>query len=195
MSGQSYSPTVGLTELASLLAVMRQVTQQLAYADEQIAAVAHADERVKRLQSVPSIGPVTAAAYVAALDDAGRFPRAPQVEAYLGLVPREWSSGEGQRRGRITKAGHRRVRWLLVQAAVSMLRVRHPDTAALRAWALRSRRAGAGSSPSSRWPAAWPGSFTPCSAIAPGMTPPGSDSGPPRRRPRRSPRLGVSARP
>jgi transposase len=112
MSGQSYSPTVGLTELASLLAVMRQVTQQLAYADEQIAAVAHADERVKRLQSVPSIGPVTAAAYVAALDDAGRFPRAPQVEAYLGLVPREWSSGEGQRRGRITKAGHRRVRWL-----------------------------------------------------------------------------------
>jgi transposase len=95
-----------LSELAPLLAVMRQVNQQLAYSDERIAAVARADERVQRLQTVPSVGPVTAAAFVATLDDAGRFARAHQVEAYLGLVPREWSSGEGQRRGRITKAGH-----------------------------------------------------------------------------------------
>ena len=122
---------------ALLLAVIRQVNQQLAYSDERIAAVARADERVQRLQTVPSIGPVTAATFVAALDDAGRFAHAHQVEAYLGLVPREWSSGEGQRRGRITKAGHRRVRWLLVQAAVSILRVRHPGTAARRDWAVR----------------------------------------------------------
>jgi transposase len=74
---------------------------------------------------------------VAALDDAGRFARAHQVEAYLGLVPREWSSGEGQRRGRITKAGHRRVRSLLVQAAVSIRRGRHPTTVALREWTER----------------------------------------------------------
>ena len=45
-----------------------------------------------------------------------------QLEAYLGLVPREYRSGETQRRGPITKAGHSRVRWLLVQAAISMLR-------------------------------------------------------------------------
>jgi transposase len=126
-----------LSELAPLLAVMRPVNEQLAYSDERIAAVGRADERVQRLQTVPSVGPVTAAAFVAALDDAGRFTRAHQVEAYLGLVPREWSSGEGQHRGRITKAGHRRVRWLLVQAAVSMLRVQHSGTAALRAWAGR----------------------------------------------------------
>ena len=125
-----------LSEVAPLLAVMRHVNQQLAYSDERIEAITRADARVERLRSVPSVGPVTAAAFVAALDDAGRFPRAHQVEAYLGLVPREWSSGEGQRRGRITKAGHRRVRWLLVQAAVSILRVRHPSTAALREWAL-----------------------------------------------------------
>ena len=58
------------------------------------------------------------------------------MEAYLGLVPRELSSGESQRRGRITKAGHTRVRWLLVQAAVSMLRLRDPQTTALREWAM-----------------------------------------------------------
>jgi transposase len=126
-----------LSELAPLLAVMRPVNQQLAYSDERIAAVARADERVQRVQTVPSVGPVTAAAFVAALDDAGRFARAHQVEAYLGLVPREWSSGEGQRRGRITKAGHRRVRSLLVQAAVSIRRVRHPTPTGLRAWAER----------------------------------------------------------
>jgi transposase len=86
---------------------------------------------------VPNIGPVTAAAYGAALDDAHRFGRAHQVEAYLGLVPREWSSGETQRRGRITKAGSGRVRWLLIQAAASMVRLRDPRTADLREWAGR----------------------------------------------------------
>jgi hypothetical protein len=60
-----------LSELAPLLAVMRQVNQQLAYSDARIAAVARTDERVARLQTVPSVGPVTAAAFVAALDDAG----------------------------------------------------------------------------------------------------------------------------
>jgi transposase len=55
------------------------------------------------LRTAPNIGPVTAAAFVATLDEARRFRRAHQVEAYLGLVPGEWSTGEGQRRGRITK--------------------------------------------------------------------------------------------
>ena len=50
--------------------------------------------------TVPGIGPITATAYVAALDDAARFGRAAQVASYLGLVPREYSSGEQQRRGR-----------------------------------------------------------------------------------------------
>src|SRR5262249_17786799 len=123
--------------LAPLLAVLRQVNQPLTDSNERIAAVADADARVERLQRVPGIGPVTAAAFVATLDDAGRFARAHQVEASLGLVPREWSSGEGQRRGRITQAGQRRVRSLLVQAAVSIRRVRHPSTTAGREWTER----------------------------------------------------------
>ena len=52
-------------------------------------------------------------------------------------MPLEWSSGESQRRGPITKAGHRRVRSRLVQAAVSIRHVRHPTTTALREWAER----------------------------------------------------------
>jgi hypothetical protein len=82
------------------------------------------------------VGPVTAAAFVATIDDAQRVHRAHEVEAYLGLVPREWRPGERQHRGRITKAGHTRMRWWLVQAAVSIRRLRDPQTVALRHWAM-----------------------------------------------------------
>ncbi len=125
------------SEVAPLLAVMRPVNAQLVYSDDRIEALTGTDERGRRLRSVPPVGPVTAAAFVAALDDAQRFRRAHEVEAYLGLVPQAWSSGETQRRGRITKAGSGRVRGLLIQAAVSRLRVRDPRPAGLRDWAER----------------------------------------------------------
>src|SRR5437016_4694263 len=91
-----------------------------------------------RPATVPGVGPVTATAFVATVDDVTRFRDAHQVEAYLGLIPCEWSSSEAQRRGRITKAGNGRMRWLLVQAAWCILRRRkRPETAALRDWADR----------------------------------------------------------
>jgi transposase len=126
-----------LSLIAPLLAVMRHLNRQFAYSDATIEHVAAHDERVQRLRSVPSIGPVTAAAFVATIDDVQRFPHAHQLEAYLGLVPREASSGDTQRRGPITKAGSSRTRWLLIQAAVSILRRRPPEAEALRTWALR----------------------------------------------------------
>ncbi len=60
---------------------MRQVNHQLAYSDERIETMTPVDERVQRLRTVPSVGPVTAAAFVAALDDVTRFRRAHEVEA------------------------------------------------------------------------------------------------------------------
>jgi transposase len=126
-----------LSVIAPLLAVMPPLNQQLAYCDERIEHLAAQDPRVPRLRSVPCVGPITAAAVLAAVDDAGRFRHAHQLEAYLGLVPREYSSGETQRRGPITKAGHSRTRWLLIQAAVSILRRRPPQAEALQTWALR----------------------------------------------------------
>jgi transposase len=125
-----------LSEVGPLLAVMRQVNQQVAYSDERIEALTTTDSRVRLLRTVPSVGPVTAAAFVAGLDEVKRFRGAHEVEAYLGLVPRELSSGERQQRGRITKAGPSQVRRLLVQAAVSILRLRDPRTADLREWAM-----------------------------------------------------------
>src|SRR4029453_3649185 len=71
--------------VAPLLAEMGHLNQQLAYSDATIEHLAVQDPRVPRLRSVPSIGPVTAAAFLAAIDDVGRFHHAHQLEAYLGL--------------------------------------------------------------------------------------------------------------
>jgi transposase len=103
-----------LSVIAPLLAVMRHLNRQLAYADDTIERVAAHDERVQCLRTVPSVGPVTAAAFFATVDDVQRFRDAHHLEAYLGLVPRELSSGDRQHRGPITKAGSGRTRWLLI---------------------------------------------------------------------------------
>src|SRR5215831_2257590 len=123
--------------IAPLLAVMLPVNRQLAYSDQVIERLAAHDPRIQRLRTVPSIGPVTAAAFLATLDAAHRFHHAHGVEAYLGLVPRECSSGDTQRRGPITKAGPGRARWLLIHAALSILRRRTPEAETLRTWAVR----------------------------------------------------------
>ena len=78
--------------LSSAAVACNHLQPQLAYSDERIAAVTATDERVRRLQSVPNVAPVTAADFVAAIDEASRFRRGHEVQAYLGLVPRELSS-------------------------------------------------------------------------------------------------------
>ena len=125
-----------LSLIAPLLAVLRHLNRQLAYSDETIERVSAHDERVPRVRSVPSVGPVTAAAVVAPIDAVQRCQHAHHLEAYRGLVPREYRSGDAPRRGPLTKAGSRRPRWLLIQVAVSMLRRRPPEAEALRTWAL-----------------------------------------------------------
>lgn len=123
------------SEIAPLLAVFVSVDRQLVWTDGRLEQLARTDETVERLCTAPSVGPVTAAAFSSTVDDPGRFKNAHQVEAYLGLTPSEWSSGERQSKGHITKAGNSRMRKLLVQVAVSILRLRSPRTEALRKWA------------------------------------------------------------
>jgi len=124
--------------IAPLLQLLLPLNEQIAVLDEHLATIVAADDLTGRLITVPGVGPVTAVAFVVTVDDVARFRGAHQVESYVGLVPREWSSSETQRRGQITKAGNSRMRWLLVQAAWCILRRRKkPETAALRDWADR----------------------------------------------------------
>jgi len=123
--------------VAPLLTAIAALSAQIAALDQALAQLVRADPVAPRLCTAPGVGPVTSLTYVAVVDQVARFGSAKDVPAYLGLVPREWSSGEQRQRGRITKAGHRRLRALLVEAAWCLLRTERPETAALRAWALR----------------------------------------------------------
>ena len=126
-------------EVAPLGALMACLNDQIKRADGELAALVRADPVGKRLTTAPGGGPVTAVCFKATLDDAARFASAKRVRAYLGLVPSEHSSGERQQRGRIAKVGSNRARYLLVEAAWTILRGRLPAAAGLHAWATRIR--------------------------------------------------------
>jgi transposase len=121
--------------LLPLRSVIEVLDDELATADDQFATLVADDPVATRLMTVPCIGPITATAFIAALDDAARFDGAAQVTSYLGLVPREYSSGEHQQRGRILRSAHPYVQSLLIQAAWRMSRSADAKTAGLRAWA------------------------------------------------------------
>jgi transposase len=121
--------------LEPLIQMLCPINEQIAALDAQLAELTREDEVIKRLCTVPGVGPVTATCFVATLDEASRFASAKQVRSYLGLVPSEYSSGEKQRRGRLTKAGNRRMRYLLIEAAWACWRWKQPGTEALRQWA------------------------------------------------------------
>jgi len=70
----------------------------------------------------PGVGPITAMAFVLTMGDVSRFPRGKQVASYLGLIPREYSSGGHQRLGAISKQGNSFLRMLLVEAAQAAVR-------------------------------------------------------------------------
>lgn len=128
--------------IAPARAVMEAVNHEMVVVDRAIADIVREDPVVQRLCTAPGIGPVTAVAFVATLDQVQRFAGANQVRAYLGLVPCEFSSGERRQRGAITKTGNTRLRWLLIEAAWSIMRSRHPRTEELRRWtqAIAQRR-------------------------------------------------------
>jgi hypothetical protein len=120
-----------------LLKAHEQVCAQIEEVDKKVTHAVKSDERVQRLTSVPSVGPVTAATFIALVDDIGRFDSKAKLSSYLGLVPREYSSGEKQQRGHITKAGNSRMRSLLVECAWGVLRRRNPKSEPLEQWAHR----------------------------------------------------------
>ena len=110
----------GLLELA--LTAYRQAEELVAVAEAKLDAHRPGGRPRAALGHIPGLGPRTAEAIVAHLDDPQRFRSGKQVAAYGGLVPRQYQSGEDDRRGRITKRGPAVLRKLLVQCAWAMLR-------------------------------------------------------------------------
>jgi transposase len=109
---------------------------QLAISAKLLGVRAKSDPICTRLMSVPGVGPLTALAFKASVEDPGRFARSSDVGAYAGLVPRRNQSGERDYKGHITKAGDAMLRHALYEAANSILsRLQRP--CALADWGKR----------------------------------------------------------
>lgn len=100
---------------------LQQLDQQLAQCDRSIALSAKQDESSQRLQAQPGIGPISADALTATVGNARDFKNGRQFAAWLGLTPRQYSSGGKTKLGRISRRGDAYLRTLLVQGAKSTL--------------------------------------------------------------------------
>ncbi len=100
-----------------LLGLLAMLHQQIGKLDEAVQQAAEEHPQAKLLMTQPGVGPNTALAFVLTMGEVSRFPRGKQVASYLGLIPREESSGGRQKLGAITKQGNQLVRSLLVEAA------------------------------------------------------------------------------
>jgi transposase len=100
----------------------RALETRLVYYDEKLAAIGQAHPEGQRLQTIPGIGPVTATALIAAIGEATQFKNGRQLAAWLGLVPREHSTGGKPRLLGISKRGDVYLRTLLIHGARATLR-------------------------------------------------------------------------
>ena len=127
---------------AMIAEAIRRVEQQLCALDQEIQANARVDDACRRLCTIPGIGPVTSTTIVALAGDLSRFSTGRDFAAWLGLTPRQNSSGGKARLGRITKAGDQTLRTLLVLGAFTIIRRARIDPAKASPWllAILSRR-------------------------------------------------------
>jgi hypothetical protein len=97
--------------------------------------MARSDETSRRLMTIPGLGPVTASAMAANVQNISAFSGPREFAAFLGPTPRQNSSGGKERLGRVSKMGNRYLRTLLVVGAHAVLYHRKPHDDALRCWA------------------------------------------------------------
>lgn len=114
-------PPLAWETLDTLHAELDELHQQVLAYDRQIKAFVRADERASRLAEVNGIGVITASALVATIGNGHDFHNGRQFAAWLGLVPRQYSTGVKPRLGRITKRGDTYLRTLLIHGARSEL--------------------------------------------------------------------------
>jgi transposase len=115
-------PALARTVLQGLVDQLRDTERRVEDLDAQLAEQAKANEVCQRLMTVPGIGPVAATALAATVGDATVFESGRHLAAWLGLVPRQTSSGGKERLGGISKAGDGYLRRMLVNGARAVMR-------------------------------------------------------------------------
>lgn len=105
----------------SLLASFKCILEQIAKIDRRIETITETDEDVQLLKTIPGVGAVTALVFKLEVDNPARFKKSRSVGAYVGMASREYSSGESQKQGSISKAGSAELRMLLCQSAMCLM--------------------------------------------------------------------------
>ena len=130
--------------LAAAVEEIREIEARIRAVERQLETAAAQTLSVGQLRTIPGIGLLTATALVAAVGDVQRFPSARHFASYLGLTPREDSTGPRRRLGAISKRGDTYLRMLLIHGARSVLchakTKMAPPPDRLRAWALQLER-------------------------------------------------------
>jgi transposase len=111
-------------QLDTEVMALDNATALLKTIESKLNALGEADEKIKRLRTIPAVGPRLSEAVVAIIDDPHRFKNGRHVSSYLGMVPRRYQSGQVDITGRISKCGNKLLRTLLVE--VSWLGLREP---------------------------------------------------------------------
>lgn len=112
-------PGLARMSLARMYEHWLQLEEHMKWCDARIAAHVKADERARQAQELLGVGPVSASALIATVGDFRQFASAAQFSAWIGLVPRQNSTGGKSKLGKITKRGDTYLRMLLVQGAKS----------------------------------------------------------------------------
>ncbi|MBI3900659.1 MAG: IS110 family transposase, partial [Chlamydiia bacterium] len=126
-------PAVIGNAIVTVLECLASVMKSIEELDEQLTKQTMLHPQVLKLMTVDGIGPVTALAFFAEVGDPHRFKNLKAIGAYLGLTPKQYSSGEKEVYGRISKRGNAMLRGLLAQCALVML-TRTKKWSKLRAW-------------------------------------------------------------
>jgi transposase len=122
--------------VTALMEALAAIESQIGRLDDQLKELAQRSPVAWRLMSVPGVGPITALAFIAAIEDVGRFGRMRDIGVYLGLTPKRYQSGETDVALGISHQGDAMARHYLYEAAnVLLTTVRKPS--ALKSWGLK----------------------------------------------------------
>jgi len=120
--------------VAQLKLELDQLAARLEEADALIEQTAQENEACRRLDAIPGIGPVTATALLAAIGNGAAFRKGREFAAWVGLVPREHSTGGKQKLLGISRRGNSYLRKLFVQGARAVLQFKEKQSSGLKAW-------------------------------------------------------------
>lgn len=133
------STHVDWSVIESLIICCEKAEEQLKILESKLAIVSKNDPVVQRFLTHPGVGIVTAVTFKAEIDDPKRFKKSRSVGAYFGMTPRQYSSGETIKQGRVSKQGSSEVRALLHEAGVVLL-TRTKSQSKLKTWGLKKKR-------------------------------------------------------